>query len=124
VATTAAGVETTRIEDATDRLLGRVERELGLTAAELAGALGVSQRTVGRWRTGATLPQRAARDRLAELSDLNRRLHETFADEAVPVWLRAPNRYLGDLTPAELLRLGRLDRVGAALEVVDSGIFL
>jgi len=121
---TAAQVETTRIEDATDRLLSRVERELGLTSAELAGALGVSQRTVGRWRIGATLPQRAARARLAELTELNRRLHETFEDEAVSVWLRAPNRYLGNLSPADLLRLGRLDRVDAALEVVDSGVFL
>jgi transcriptional regulator with XRE-family HTH domain len=121
---TAAGVDTTRIEDATGRLLSRVERDLDLTVAELAGALGVSQRTVGRWRTGPTLPQRAARARLAELAALNRRLHDTFEDEAVSVWLRAPNRHLGHNTPADLLRLGRLDRVDAALEVVDSGVFL
>jgi hypothetical protein len=123
VATTVRG-ETISIEEAADRLLSRVEREMELTPAELAGALGVSQRTVGRWRAGATLPQRTARTKLAELADLNRRLHETFEDEAVPVWLRAPNRYLGNLAPAELLRLGRLDRVDAAIEVIDSGVFL
>jgi DNA-binding transcriptional regulator YiaG len=124
MATAALRVETNRIEDATDRLLTRVEREMGLTPAELAGALGVSLRTVSRWRAGETLPQRAARVRLTEVAELNHRLHETFEDEAVPVWLRAPNRYLGNVSPAEMLRLGRLDRVEAALEVVDSGIFL
>jgi transcriptional regulator with XRE-family HTH domain len=122
--TAALLAEPNRIEEATDRLLTRVERELGLTPAELAGALGVSPRTVSRWRTGETLPQRAARAKLAEVAELNYRLHETFEDEAVEVWLRAPNRYLSNISPAEMLRLGRLDRVEAALEVIDSGIFL
>jgi transcriptional regulator with XRE-family HTH domain len=124
MATVVASSEATRIEAATDRLLALFEREMGLTPAELASALGVSPRTISRWRSGETLPQRAARTRLAELDDLNRRLHETFEDEAVAVWLRAPNRFLGYVTPAEMLRLGRFDRVEAALEVIDSGIFL
>jgi transcriptional regulator with XRE-family HTH domain len=124
MATAALRPESNRIEDAAERLLARVEQEMGLTEAELAGALGVSQRTVARWRSGETLPQRTARAKLAEMADFNRRLHETFEDEAVPVWLRAPNRYLGNLSPAELLRLRRLDRVVAALEVIDSGVFV
>lgn len=124
MASAATRVEAIRLEEAADRLLTRVEREMGLTPTELAGALGVSLRTVHRWRVGTTLPQRIARTRLTELTDLNRRLHDTFEVEAVPVWLRAPNRYLGNITPAEVLRLGRVDRVEAALEVIDSGIFL
>jgi transcriptional regulator with XRE-family HTH domain len=124
MATTVASTETIRIEEAADRLLARFERELGLTPAELAAALGVSQRTINRWRAGETLPQHAARAKLAGLTELNRHLHETFEDEAVPIWLRTPNRYLSGVTPAEMLQLGRFERVEAALEVIDSGIFL
>src|SRR5687768_1666866 len=109
MATGAPNIDTTRIEAATDRLLARFEREMGLMPAELADALGVSQRTVSRWRAGETLPQRAARAKLAELDELGRHLFRTFEDEAVPIWLRTPNRYLGGVTPAEMLRLGRFE---------------
>ena len=124
MAATARSIKTTPIEAATERLLARYERELGLTPAELAAALGVSLRTVNRWRAGETLPQRAARAKLAELEELSRHLFRTFEDEAVPIWLRTPNRYLAGVTPAEMLRLGRLERVESALVVIDSGIFL
>ena len=107
-----------------DRLVTQFERELRLTTAELASALGVSTRTINRWRTGETLPQREARVKLAALIELRDHLFRTFEDEGVPVWLRSPNRYLGGVTPAEMLRLGRFERVEAALEVIDSGIVL
>ncbi len=34
------------------------------------------------------------------------------------------NRYLGGLTPAEAVRVGRTDRAEAALEALDSGVFV
>ena len=34
------------------------------------------------------------------------------------------NRYLGGMTPADAVRAGRIDRVEAALEAFDSGVFL
>ena len=107
-----------------DRLVNQFERELGLTTAELASALGVSTRSVNRWRAGETIPQREARAKLAELTELRDHMFRTFEDEAVSVWLRSPNHYLSNVTPAEMLRLGRFERVEAALEVIDSGIFL
>lgn len=113
-----------RVEDAVDRLLTRHERDMGLTPAELAAALGVSQRTIGRWQAGETVPQRAARAELAELAELYQHLFRTFEDEAVPVWLRTPSRYLGGVMPVEMVRLGRLERVEAALEAIDSGFIV
>ena len=44
--------------------------------------------------------------------------------DAVRRWFRSESRYLGGMTPAEAVRVGRLDRVGAALEALDSGVFL
>jgi transcriptional regulator with XRE-family HTH domain len=124
MATGASTIETMRVEAATDRLLVRFEREMGLTPAELADALGVSPRTVSRWRAGETLPQREARSRLATLDELRLHLNRTFEDGAVPSWLRTPNRYLGGVTPFEMLRLGRFERVDAALVAIDAGFFV
>ena len=56
---------------------------------------------------------------------LDRWLREAFdSPEAIRDWLNAENRYLGGLTPTEAVQVGRFDRVEAALEALDSGIFV
>jgi ribosome-binding protein aMBF1 (putative translation factor) len=108
-----------------DQAIVRLSRDLGLSTATLAQATGASPRTVERWRAGETLPQREARRRLAALLALDRRLRETFdSSEAIRAWLHSENRYLGGLTPAEAVQAGRVDRADAALEALDSGIFV
>ena len=114
-----------KLEMAPGRAVETVEGGLGLKGGELAGALGASVRTVERWRSGQTYPQHEARERLAELVALENRLGETFGDpEARRAWLRSASPYLGGLTPLEALRAGRPDRVQAALEALDSGVFV
>jgi transcriptional regulator with XRE-family HTH domain len=119
------GTERSRLETTPGRALETLQGGLGLSRGELAGALGASARTVERWRTGQTYPQHEARERLADLLALEGRLGETFGDpEAARGWLRLGSPYLGGLTPLEALRAGRADRVEAALEALDSGVFV
>ena len=113
------------LEIAPGRMIEQLERQLGLSADELARALGVSLRTLERWRAGESYPQREARRRLKALLDVQEHLSETFRSaEAARGWLHDDNRYLGGLTPADALRAGRFDRVEAALTALDSGIFI
>ena len=105
--------------------LDALQEAMGLSEEELAGALGTSHRTVQRWRAGKAYPQQLARQRLAELLRLQQRVRETFEGlDTVRRWFHSPSRYLGGMTPAEAVRVGRLDRVEAALEALDSGVFL
>ena len=105
--------------------VNRLQEELGLSARDLATALDVDRRTLERWLSGDTYPRREARRRLAMLLKLDERLGDTFTGrDAVRSWLNGPNRYLGGMRPIEALRAGRFDRVDAALEVIDSGIFV
>lgn len=105
--------------------LNQLESDLGLTAKDLIGALSVNRRTLDRWLSGETYPQREARRRLVELLGLSQRLSEAFeGPDGAREWLHASSRYLGGITPAEALRSGRLDRVEAAFEVLESGIFV
>ncbi|CAN5119123.1 hypothetical protein BH23CHL1_BH23CHL1_05170 [soil metagenome] len=103
----------------------QLEHDLELAPDELALAMGVSTRTLVRWRAGATYPQREARQKLAEMIALNHHLRDTFRTEkGIRSWMHASSRYLGGLTPADAMRAGRIDRVEAALEALDSGIYL
>jgi transcriptional regulator with XRE-family HTH domain len=105
--------------------IAQLQREFGLSAQELAGALDASPRTIERWLKGETYPQHETRQRLAALIALDRRLRETFeGTEAIRSWLHLPNRFLGGLTPADAIRVGRFDRVDAALEALESGVFV
>jgi uncharacterized protein (DUF2384 family) len=107
------------------QVVEQLAAELGLSNDDIAQALGTNARTITRWRAGQTFPQHAARRRLAALLSLHHRLRDTFTTpEAARDWLHEANRYLGGLTPAEALRVGRFDRVEAALEALDSGIFV
>lgn len=107
------------------RALDTLETALGIAEEELAQALNSNRRTLQRWRAGTAYPQQMARQRLAELIRLQQRVQETFdGPDAMRRWFHSESRYLGGMTPAEAIRVGRLDRVEAALEALDSGVFL
>lgn len=108
----------------TRQALLKLDETLGLLQTKIAGALVVRPRTIERWRSGESPPQRAARLRLAELLVLARRLEETFADGGAEEWLRTDNRYLRGMKPSEAIRSGRVAWVEAALEDLESGVFL
>jgi len=107
------------------RAIQSLQDGLGFSDEELAAALGVTPRSLKSWRAGTTHPQQLARQRLTELLRLQQRVAETFEGAgAIREWLHRESRYLGGLTPADAIRVGRLDRAEAALEALDSGIAL
>jgi hypothetical protein len=92
------------IKDLKDEIEG-LKRDLNLSTDALAGALKVDSRTVERWRTGASYPQREGRERQAARMNVRNQVLETFAT-------------------AEVAHAGRIDRIEAALAVLDSGMFV
>lgn len=102
----------------------RLEEDLGLSRQDLASAVGVSARTVERWRNGAH-PQSETLKRLDALVALHQRLAATFTSLAgARAWFHAPNEYLRGLRPADVVRVGHPEQVADALEVIDAGIYL
>jgi hypothetical protein len=61
---------------------------------------------------------------VARRSDASAARGKEANPESRRAWLRSDNPYLGGLTPLEVLRAGRTDRVEAALEALDSGMFV
>ncbi len=103
----------------------QVQQTFALSDDELAHALSASPRTLSRWRTNTSYPQHEARERIAVLVKLAEHLTETFETfEAGSAWMNTDNRYLGGWTPADAIRLGKFDRVEAALDALDAGVFV
>jgi hypothetical protein len=103
--------------------LKELEGDFDLTDDELALILAVSPRTVARWYRGVTPEKRALRG-LDALWELRIRAWELFSSrEQMHGWLHAPSAYLGWLTPGEVLRAGRIDRVRADLDGLAGGIY-
>jgi uncharacterized protein (DUF2384 family) len=103
----------------------QVQTRLALSDGELAHALSTSLRTLHRWRSNTSYPQHEARERLAALVKIAEHLTETFETfEASYIWMNTDNRYLGGWKPADAIRLGRFDRVEAALDALDAGVFV
>ena len=113
------------LEQTPRQALDALEEGIGLSEDEVAQALGTSRRTLQRWRVGTAYPQQAMRQRLGALIDLMQQVQGTFEGAEAPRrWFHNPSRYMGGVTPAEAIRVGRLDRVEADLEALRSGAFL
>jgi hypothetical protein len=99
-----------------------VQRDLGLSSQELAAALGVSTRTVRRWRSGSVGSRRGSPSRkLEDLLLVHERVFEIIREDAGQEWLNTRRTFLGNLTPTEVIRAGRPDRVLELLTVIDHG---
>lgn len=110
--------------DVRDTILSLMN-DLGVDNRAVAGALHADESAVKRWLAGAHYPQRDSRARLDTLIALRDHVMDTFDEsEAVRAWMHTDNRYLGWLSPANVLLAGRIDRVEAALAVLDAGMFI
>lgn len=112
-----------RLNITPEKAIAELESRLSMRDSDVALALGISPRSLRRWGSGESHPQRDSRANLARLVALSEHLEETFGEDA-DEWLEADSRYLGGLKPIEALRAGRIDRVEDALEALDSGIVL
>lgn len=112
-----------RLNTTPEKAIAELESRFPLGEPEIALALGISTRSLHRWSSGQSHPQRESRTNLARLLALAEHLEEVFGEDASE-WLVADSRYLGGMKPIEALRAGRIDRVEDALEALDSGIVL
>src|SRR5215211_4764077 len=102
--------------------LDQLQHDLGLSSGELAQAIAVDRRTLERWASGDTFPRHAARDRLLALVALHSRLAALFeTDGDLRTWLHRPLPFLGSMAPIDAVKVGRIERVDAALEAIDEG---
>jgi transcriptional regulator with XRE-family HTH domain len=100
-----------------DSFIDRLLENLGLSKAELAQALDVSERSIKRWQAGRSFPQYESRARLVELERLAERLLMSFPDlSSIHSWLRAPNASSDGRSLVDAILMDRFDLVNLALD--------
>jgi predicted transcriptional regulator len=95
----------------------------GMTQAEFARAVGVSERAIIRWEGGEVEPMPAARRSLDMLEDVRRLLIKRFSEPKAREWLREPLRQLRGNSPFEVLVVGGPLSVRDLLIGADSGAY-
>ncbi len=98
---------------------------LDLSQEKIADLIGVSSRTLSRWKNDSTigiLPSKA----LLEIDRISRKGIETFGDaDLFKAWLYQSNIALGDVTPIDMLaKPYGIELVEGALEALDHGNIL
>lgn len=98
-------------------------RLLHLSDRQLGAAIGVSRRTVQRYRHGESAPRQAQRERLESLNVMLHTLRQAFEgdEERLRSWLHTPAPALGGRTPHALLLQGEFDTIAETLAAALSG---
>ena len=90
--------------------------------ADLARSLGVHRSAVVRWKRGEA-PATKNWEQLVGLDTVVSLLQGFLEAGSIAKWLRGTNAHLGDRRPIDVIRLGRLSEVVAAIEAEKAGAF-
>jgi DNA-binding transcriptional regulator YiaG len=78
---------------------------------EVANLLGTRPETVSRWNQGRAYPRANTEKTLLELEYIIDQLADFYEPNEARQWIFAPQKLLGGVSPAELIRTGRIDEV-------------
>ena len=97
-------------------------RGYGLTQADTAAAVGVTDRAVRAWSKETRL-RRQHEERLQALRQIVLLIDDSLSPRGVGQWFRAHNRLLGGRRPLDLLAEGDIDAVRRAAAAFAEGVY-
>jgi transcriptional regulator with XRE-family HTH domain len=100
-------------------------REKGaMRHAEVADLLGTRAETVSRWNQGRAYPHARTERLLLELEFIVDQLADFYEPSEARQWIFSPQRLLGGVSPAELIREGRIDEVRRLVDQLRDAVYL
>jgi ribosome-binding protein aMBF1 (putative translation factor) len=103
--------ETPTMTGAVARRLKSLRTKGGIKDIELANLLGTRPETVSRWNHGRAYPRVKTEKTLRDLEYIIDRLADFYEPNEARQWIFAPQKLLGGVSPAELIRSRRIDEV-------------
>lgn len=102
-------------------MLLSLRHEMGLNRADFARTVGLSERSVATWESGADLKESSLRT-IVEVGRLYAKLRQSFASpEQLATWLKTPNKAFAGSQPLQVIERGEIDRVWRMIHFLESG---
>jgi hypothetical protein len=93
------------------RKLASLRAKGAMKNIEVANLLGTRPETVSRWNQGRAYPHANTEKTLLELEYIIDQLADFYEPNEARQWIFAPQKLLAGVSPAELIRKGRIDEV-------------
>lgn len=93
------------------RKLDSLRTKGAMKSVEVANLLGTRPETVSRWNQGRAYPHGNTEKTLLELEYIIDQLADFYEPNEARQWIFAPQKLLAGISPAELIRNGRIDEV-------------
>ena len=91
---------------------------------EVANLLGTRPETVSRWNQGRAYPHANTEKTLLELEYIVDQLADFYSPTEARQWIFAPQKLLDVVSPAELIRNGRIDEVMRLVSQLREAVYL
>jgi len=99
------------VSSAVARKLDSLRTKGAMKNIEVANLLGTRPETVSRWNQGRAYPHAGTEKTLLELEYIVDQLADFYEPNEARQWIFAPQKLLAGMSPAELIRNGRIDEV-------------
>ena len=106
------------------RKLDSIRVKGAMKHVEVANLLGTRPETVSRWNQGRAYPHPSTEKTLLELEYIVDQLSDFYEPYEARQWIFAPQRNLGGQSPAELIRLGKIEEVMNFVNQLRDAVYL
>lgn len=91
---------------------------------DVADLLGTRPETVSRWNQGRAYPHSSTERTLLELEFIVDQLSDFYEPNEARLWIFSPQKLLGGVSPAALIREGRIDEVRRLVNQLRETVYL
>jgi len=111
------------MSSAVGRKLDSLRSKGAMKNIEVANLLGTRPETVSRWNQGRAYPHAATEKTLLELEYIIDQLADFYEPNEARQWIFAPQKLLAGVSPAELIRTGRIDEAMRLVSQLREAIY-
>jgi antitoxin Xre/MbcA/ParS-like protein len=106
------------------RKLDSIRTKGAMKHTDVANILGTRPETVSRWNQGRAYPHASTEKTLLELEFIIDQLSDFYEPNDARLWIFSPQKHLGGISPAELIREGRIDEVRRLVNQLRDAVYL
>ena len=112
------------VSNALARRLESIRTKGAMRHIEVANMLGTRPETVSRWNQGRAYPHARTEKTLLELEFIVDQLSDLYEPNEARQWIFSPQKLLDGVSPAELIRDGRIDEVRRLVNQIRDGVYV